>query len=146
MMTPKEQLIREIEQSPDFILDEVLTFLRFTRSQKQATPTSAWIETTPGVCGGKPRIAGHRIRVQDIAIWHEDMGLSPQDIVRQHPSITLGQVYAALAYYHEHQPEIRQQIQDGEAFAKQLQAENPSRLRQKLAHQTSDKAASLKND
>ncbi|MEO0014001.1 MAG: hypothetical protein RLZZ535_2390 [Cyanobacteriota bacterium] len=26
------------------------------------------IEITPGVCGGKPRIAGHRIRVQDIVI------------------------------------------------------------------------------
>jgi uncharacterized protein (DUF433 family) len=26
------------------------------------------IEITPGVCGGKPRVAGHRIRVQDIAV------------------------------------------------------------------------------
>jgi uncharacterized protein (DUF433 family) len=26
------------------------------------------IEVTPGVCGGKPHIAGHRIRVQDIVI------------------------------------------------------------------------------
>ncbi|MEO3706895.1 DUF433 domain-containing protein [Trichormus azollae] len=33
------------------------------------------IEITPGICGGKPRIAGHRIRVQDIVIWHEQMGL-----------------------------------------------------------------------
>ena len=31
------------------------------------------IEITPGICGGKPRIAGHRIRVQDIVIWHEQM-------------------------------------------------------------------------
>ncbi|WP_335134149.1 DUF433 domain-containing protein [Nostoc sp.] len=33
------------------------------------------------MCGGKPRIAGHRIRVQDIVIWHEGMGLSPDEIV-----------------------------------------------------------------
>ncbi len=26
------------------------------------------IEITPGICGGKPRIAGHRIRVEDIVI------------------------------------------------------------------------------
>ncbi len=26
------------------------------------------IEITPGTCGGKPRIAGHRIRVQDIVV------------------------------------------------------------------------------
>ncbi|WP_333364954.1 DUF433 domain-containing protein [Microcoleus sp. herbarium14] len=31
------------------------------------------IEITPGICGGKPRIAGHRIRVQDIVVWHEQM-------------------------------------------------------------------------
>ncbi len=30
---------------------------------------NAHIEITPGICGGKPRIAGHRIRVQDIALW-----------------------------------------------------------------------------
>jgi uncharacterized protein (DUF433 family) len=30
------------------------------------------IEITPGVCGGKARIAGHRIKVQDIAIWLDE--------------------------------------------------------------------------
>ena len=34
------------------------------------------IEATPGVAGGKPRIVGHRITVQNIAIWHERMGTS----------------------------------------------------------------------
>nr|WP_313931777.1 MULTISPECIES: DUF433 domain-containing protein [Nostoc] len=29
------------------------------------------IEITSGVCGGKPRIAAHRIRAQDIVIWHK---------------------------------------------------------------------------
>ena len=37
---------------------------------------SEHIEITPGVCSGKPRIAGHCIRVQDIVVWHEMMGLS----------------------------------------------------------------------
>lgn len=39
------------------------------------------IEVTPGVCGGKPRIAGHRIKVRDIVIWHEKMAMSPDEIV-----------------------------------------------------------------
>jgi uncharacterized protein (DUF433 family) len=30
------------------------------------------IEITPGVAGGKPRMAGRRITIQNIAIWHED--------------------------------------------------------------------------
>ncbi|WP_375470380.1 DUF433 domain-containing protein [uncultured Nostoc sp.] len=90
------------------------------------------IEITLCVCGGKPRIAGHRIKVQDIVIWHERMGLSPDEIVYHYPSITLADVYAALAYYHDHQDEIRQQIAEGEAFVREVQAQTPSILQEKL--------------
>jgi len=31
-----------------------------------------------------------------------------------------------LSYYHDHREEIRQQIEDGEAFAKKLQGDKPS--------------------
>ena len=51
------------------------------------------IEITSDVCGGKPHIAGHRIKVQDIVIWHERMGMSPDEIVFQYSSITLSDVY-----------------------------------------------------
>jgi aminoglycoside 2'-N-acetyltransferase I len=37
------------------------------------------IELIAGPSGLKPRIAGHRIRVQDIAIWHEKQGMSPDE-------------------------------------------------------------------
>jgi uncharacterized protein (DUF433 family) len=90
------------------------------------------IEITPDVCGGKPHITGHRIKVQDIVVWHERMGMSPDEIVSQYPSITLSDVYAALAYYHDHLEEIRQQIQEDEAFARELQAKSPSLVKQKL--------------
>ena len=93
---------------------------------------SKHIEITPGVCGGKPRIAGHRIRVQDIAIWHEMMGLSADEILYHHPSITLADVYAALAYYYDHLEEIRKDIRDSESFAKELAAKTPSILQRKL--------------
>lgn len=55
---------------------------------------SEHIKITPGICGGKPRIAGHRIKVEDIVIYHERMGLSPDEIVSQYPTITLADVYA----------------------------------------------------
>ena len=93
---------------------------------------SEHIEITPGICGGKPRIGGHRIRVQDVVIWHERMGLSPDEIVSQYPSITLADIYAALAYYHDHLEEIRQQIRAGEDSARELQAQTPSILQEKL--------------
>jgi uncharacterized protein (DUF433 family) len=47
------------------------------------------ITKTPGVCGGRACIAGHRVRVLDLVIWHEQQGLSPDEIVSQIPSITL---------------------------------------------------------
>jgi uncharacterized protein (DUF433 family) len=90
------------------------------------------IEITPGVCGGKPRIAGHRIRVEDIVIWHEQMGMSPDEIVSQYPTITLAQVYAALAYYHDNFQEIRQQMAEDQAFALEMKAKTPSLVQQKL--------------
>jgi uncharacterized protein (DUF433 family) len=91
------------------------------------------IERTPGICGGRPRIAGTRIRVQDIVIWHERLGYSPDEIVSQYPQLTLADVYAALAYYHDHWDEIERNIQEGEALAAALQRQIPSKLLQKLA-------------
>jgi uncharacterized protein (DUF433 family) len=91
------------------------------------------IECTPGVCGGKPRIAGHRIRVQDIMVWHELQGLSADEIVAQYPQLSLGDVYAALTYYHDHREEIRQSMKEDEEFVKQLQAKTPSKLQNKLS-------------
>jgi uncharacterized protein (DUF433 family) len=90
------------------------------------------IEITPGICGGKPRIAGHRIKVQDIVIWHEQMGMSPDEIIFHHPSITLSDVYAALAYYYDHREEIRQQMAESEAFIEEIRSQTPSILQQKL--------------
>ncbi|MCC6127074.1 MAG: DUF433 domain-containing protein [Pirellulales bacterium] len=91
------------------------------------------IECTPNVCGGKPRIAGHRIRVQDIMVWHELQGLSADEIVAQYPQLSLGDVYAALTYYHDHREEIRQSMKEDEEFVKQLQANTPSKLQKKLS-------------
>jgi uncharacterized protein (DUF433 family) len=34
------------------------------------------IERTPGVCGGKACIAGHRISVLDVVVWHEHQGMT----------------------------------------------------------------------
>ena len=90
------------------------------------------IEITPGVCGGKPRIAGHRIRVQDIVIEYEHWGRDPEEIVYHYPTITLADVHAALAYYYDNMEEIRNQIREGEKLAAEIQAKTPSALQQKL--------------
>ena len=90
------------------------------------------IEITPGICGGKPRIAGHRIKVQDVVIWHERLGLSPDEIASRHPSLSLSDIYAALAYYHDNRDMIRQHIQEDETFVASMRSQIPSRVQQKL--------------
>ena len=89
------------------------------------------IEITPGIAGGKPRIAGHRITVQNIVIWHEWMGYSVDEIAEQY-SLTLANVHAALAYYYDHQLEIDEAIKESEAFVEALRQRTPSKVSQKL--------------
>jgi len=79
------------------------------------TTVQEHIEITPGTCGGKPRIAGTRIRVQDIAIWTEQ-GESPDEIIAGYPQLSLADIYAALAYYHDNQAVIDRQIKESEEF------------------------------
>src|SRR5437660_7064654 len=59
-----------------------------------------YIALKPGYCGGKPHIIGHRIKVQHIAIWHERMGMTAEEIVVNYPGLSLPAVFAALAYYY----------------------------------------------
>jgi uncharacterized protein (DUF433 family) len=80
------------------------------------------IEVTPGVCGGKARIAGSRIRVQDIVAWHETSGQSPEEIVQRFPLLSLADVHAALAYYFDHREAIDSETAEDIAFADALKA------------------------
>ena len=86
------------------------------------------ITKTPGICGGRPCIAGHRIRVQDIVVWHEMRGYSPAEVVDMFPGITLADVYAALAYYHDHREEIEEEFRKADEWAARIKAEIPSKI------------------
>ena len=89
------------------------------------------IEATAGITGGKPRIAGRRITVQDIAIWHQRLGKDVEEICAEY-ELSLAEVHAALAYYYDHRDEIDRCIADSEAFADALRATTPSVLERKL--------------
>ena len=85
------------------------------------------IEITEGISGGKPRIAGHRITVQNIVIWHEMLGHSADEIAAEH-DLTLADVYAALAHYHDNRDEIDKSIRESDAFVEALRQKTPSKL------------------
>jgi uncharacterized protein (DUF433 family) len=90
------------------------------------------IEIVQGVGGAKPRIAGHRVRVQDVAIWHEKLGMSPDEIVDRYPTITLADVHAALAYYWDHRAEIERAIAEERALDDEIRRRTSSLVQEKL--------------
>jgi uncharacterized protein (DUF433 family) len=65
----------------------------------------------PGVVGGRPRIAGTRLPVWQIANAVR-MGDTVDDLLAAHPGITAAAVHSALAYYWDHQAEIDAEIDE----------------------------------
>jgi uncharacterized protein (DUF433 family) len=90
------------------------------------------IEKTPGVVGGKARIAGHRIRVMDIVVWHEKRAMSPDEIVAMFPGITLADVYTALAYYFDNREEVEADFRKEAEVAEAMKTRFPSKIQEKL--------------
>src|SRR3989304_5539034 len=92
------------------------------------------IEMRPSaIHGQKACVAGTRISVEDVYVWHELMGKTPDQIVSEYPALSLAQVHAALAYYYEHAEEIREQVRRGREEADRIRAATPSRLSAKVA-------------
>ncbi len=95
---------------------------------------SSQIETRPNR-DAQPRayIAGTRIRVQDIFSLSEREGKTPDEIAAAFPHLTLAQIHAALAYYFDHQDEIKREIREDEAFVAAMMAKaGPGPLEEKL--------------
>ncbi len=86
------------------------------------------IVKTPGICGGRASIAGHRVRVMDIVVWHEMRGYSPDQIVDLFPGITLADVYAALAYYFDNREEIEDEFRKEDEWSDRLKSTVASKI------------------
>jgi uncharacterized protein (DUF433 family) len=104
---------------------------------REANPPPDWsaiIVHTPGVCAGRARIDGTRIKVKHVYRWVEEAGMTPAQVVEQHPPLTRAQVYAALAYYWSHPDEIDAEIEDEDRLVAELKAKaGPSKLQAQLA-------------
>jgi uncharacterized protein (DUF433 family) len=112
-----------------------------TTSQDQNTPEVAGtlsvirehIVSTPETCGGKPRIAGSRVRVKDVVIWHVHEGMSLDEIMSKWPHLTLADLHAALAYYYDRKDEVETEIEADVAWYEDMKAKTPSLVQEKLA-------------
>src|SRR5271166_723739 len=92
---------------------------------------SEHIDVDSAICGGRPCIAGTRIRVQDIDTWHELEGVSPDEIVSRFPQLSLADVYAGLAYYWDHREEFERQIKEDRDLIAEMRRAVPSKLGRK---------------
>lgn len=90
------------------------------------------IEIVQGAGGPKARIAGHRISVEDVVVWHEKLGMSADEIVYNYPTITVADVYAALTYYWDHRDEIERAIAEGKAYDEEFFNSYVTPLQEKL--------------
>jgi uncharacterized protein (DUF433 family) len=88
------------------------------------------ISRDPAIYGGRPCIDGYRIAVHDVAALLKQ-GRTPDDIAGSY-GLSRGQVYAALAYYFDHQGEIDRELAEDEAEIKRLAQGDTSEVAQRI--------------
>lgn len=87
-----------------------------------------YISIDPEICSGKPHIVGRRITVPQIAIWHEFMGKSADEIATEY-DLSLSEVYAGLVYYFDHRQEMDDLIAESESLVSALIQNMPSKIK-----------------
>ena len=72
-----------------------------------------------------PVIAGTSIKVVEIVLDHLAYGWSPEELHFQHPTLSMGQIHSALAYYWDHKAEVDQNIEQRHQLVDRLQQTTP---------------------
>ncbi len=74
---------------------------------------------------GKAVIEGTRYTVEHIAAEQYFYGWSAEEILRQHPDLLPAEVYAALAYFHDHYDSTVAAIEAGRTRAERARGPEP---------------------
>jgi uncharacterized protein (DUF433 family) len=70
-----------------------------------STTLETTLVRTPDVCGGRLRIDGTRMTVNQIVTLYRQ-GEAAEQIVESYPQRTIREIYAVLAWYHDHREEF----------------------------------------
>src|SRR5436190_15230750 len=85
---------------------------------------------------GRPWIDDTNVKVVEVALDHLGYGWNAETIQENHPHLSLAQVYAALAWYYDHQAEMDTEIERQDERVRAMRAASkPSALQQRLAAQ-----------
>ena len=87
-----------------------------------STAIETLLISSPNVCGGRLRIDGTRITVNQIVTLYKQ-GYSPEEIADQYSHLSLAQVYTALAYFHANKEEIEADLDAEKEEAIRLEQE-----------------------
>jgi uncharacterized protein (DUF433 family) len=71
------------------------------------------ITKTPGICGGRACIRGHRIPVWGL-VRYRQLGMSVPEIIGTYPSLETADLECAWEYYSINREEIDRDIQENE--------------------------------
>jgi|SRR5947209_7844762 uncharacterized protein (DUF433 family) len=83
---------------------------------------------------GRAWIDDANVKVIEVAVDHVSWKWSPEAIHLQHPTLSLAQIHAALAYYYDHQAEFDTEMarQDQEYEAARAAQGNDTPIHRKL--------------
>ena len=81
--------------------------------------------------GPQPVLERSGIKVKLVARWHLDQGMTIDELCET-VGLTLAEIHAALAYYYDHEAELRAQISENDKIDAASRRDNPSVLRAKL--------------
>jgi uncharacterized protein (DUF433 family) len=84
-----------------------------------ATILDTTLVRTPGICGGKLRIEGTRMTVNQLVTLYKQ-GMTALQIVEQYPQRTLSEIYTVFAWYHSHQEEFDKELAEEAREAERL--------------------------
>jgi uncharacterized protein (DUF433 family) len=82
---------------------------------------------------GKVWLIGTQTKVLEVALDRVAHHWDADEIQRQHPHLTLGQIHSSLAYYYDHEEEMKRAIEEQLRAVENLRAQqSESVLRAKL--------------
>ncbi len=70
-----------------------------------------------------PIVAGTNMKVIELVLEKTAYGWSPEELHFQHPYLSLGQIYSALAYYWDHKEALDRDIEERLKLVNQIQKE-----------------------
>ena len=80
-----------------------------------ASPTQVehpYVVRTEGLASGAPVVVGTKFPVRSVIQYVLRQGMTPEELVREFPQLSLPKIYDALSYYYDHRDELDREISE----------------------------------